>query len=172
MSFSVCHWVHVASPLVRVSYWLPIRRCVVSLQFSRVLFSCVLLLLLYSDGLLDLCLMHGTKHFKLPLTTPVLEFPTLFQNFSLLKNPISAFFFPFAFSNVQYENDYSVNVSWMKTCTRNASMLETAYRKKWCSVIWDISRSVLWYVLILREIMQYFCHHHNSLHDCFISQII
>jgi hypothetical protein len=54
-------------------------------------FSCVLLLLFSGDGLLVLGLIHGTKHFKIPLTTPVLDFPTFFQNLSLLKNHISFF---------------------------------------------------------------------------------
>jgi hypothetical protein len=35
--------------------------------------------------------MHGTTRVKVPLTNPVLQFPNLFQNFSLLKNPILKF---------------------------------------------------------------------------------
>jgi hypothetical protein len=46
----------------------------------------VLKLMVYYQELLQCCLL------TLPLTTPVLRFPALFQTFILLKNSISAFF--------------------------------------------------------------------------------
>ena len=78
LSFSVCRLVPVTSLIV----WGPhIDTCpsvCCFLVVFLVLIYCVLLLL-SSEGLLEFCLIHGTKHFRIPLTTPILQFPALFQ---------------------------------------------------------------------------------------------
>jgi hypothetical protein len=93
VSFSVCHLVHVACPLV----WGP--------HIDHLCGCCC-----SGDGLLDLHLMHDAKLFRILLTTLVLEFATQFESFILLKNLLSSLRLP---SEIFSNKNYFFHTLWM-----------------------------------------------------------